>query len=243
MKEKQIELYDMGRTTHKAVPGMYEFIVQNAERYIPDSVLAERLKIEAAQRELPGHSISQEFFSEMCRIWVEAYHKGDFPIDQELLVFPDTKWRFLEVKKKGRKIGVLTSGSRDLAQILFDYKFGIDLGTCDACPPKEEDYEWHHLGSMVDEYFLGEEIGDKDLPETFARLWETRQGDIHSVYDDKISVCQAAIDGLKQAGGSARIYLVDRKGKYNKGELADKVRALQSQGVRLIQSFDEVIVE
>ncbi len=237
MKEKQIELYDMGRTTHKAVPGMYEFIVQNAERYILDSVLAERLKIEAAQRELPGHSISQEFFSEMCKIWVEAYHKGDFPIDQELLVFSDTKWRFLEVKKKGRKIGVLTSGSRDLAQILFDYKFGIDLGTCDACPPKEEDYEWHHLGSMVDEYFLGEEIGDKDHPETFARLWERTEGGIYTIFDDKMSVCRAADEGLKMAGGTTRIYLVDRKNKQTSPEVLEEIT---TRGIRKIFDFNGV---
>jgi len=269
MKEKQIELYDMGRTTHKTIPGMYEFIMQNADRFVSDSRLAEELRQQAANREKPGYSIPQEHFSEMCKIWADAFNRGEFPLNVPQLVFPDTPKRFMAVKGAGRKIGILTSGSAEFTKILFNCSFrsedsvtrkyaGTQLGkeifhydedlgwTVDKKHPyfPQIDLEANfHLGYNVDEFLLGDMIGDKDHPETFARLWETRQGDIHSVYDDKISVCEAAVAGLKQVGGSARIYLVDRKGKYNKGELTDKVRALQSQGVRLIQSFDEVIVE
>ncbi len=266
MEKKQIELYDMGRTTHKAVPGMYEFIVNHADRFVSDSRLAEELRQQAANREQPGYSIPQGHFSEMCRIWADAFNRGEFPINVPKLVFPDTPKRFMAVKRAGRKIGVFTSGSAEFTKILFNCSFrsedSVTRKYADTQLGREifhydEDRGWtvdkkhphfsqidseanFHLGYNIDEFLLGEEIGDKDHPETFARLWETRKGDIHSVYDDKISVCEAAIDGLKQAGGSARIYLVDRKGKYNKGELADKVCALQSQGVRLIKSFDEV---
>ena len=62
----------------------------------------------------------------------------------------------------------------------------------------------------------------------------------YAVFDDKLSVCEAAMEGLRQAGGSAQLYLVDRKGKYDQGELADKVNALRAQGIKLIRSFDEV---
>ena len=123
MKEKQIELYDMGRTSHKAVPGMYEFIVNHADRFVSDFRLAEELRQQAADREQPGYSISQEHFSEMCRIWADAYNKGEFPINVPQLVFPDTPERFMAVKRAGRKIGILTSGSAEFTKILFNCSF------------------------------------------------------------------------------------------------------------------------
>ena len=218
-----IELYDMGRCTHKAVPRMYEFIVEHAGRFVQNAGLARELQQHAASREKPGYSIPQEHFSQMCGIWVAAYRSGDFPIDVSALAFPDTATRFQKVKQAGRHIGILTSGSKAFTEILYSL-------------PIEDD---RTLADFIDEYLLGEEIGDKDHPETFARLWEARKGDIHSVYDDKVSVCEATVEGLKQASGSARVYLVDRKGKYNQGELSDKVKTLQAQGVQLIRSFYE----
>lgn len=266
MKEKQIELYDVGRTTHKPVPGMYKFIVDHAGRFVGDSKLAEELKKDAANREKPGYSIPQEHFSEMCRIWVDAFNQGEFPINVPSLVYEDTPRRLASVKAAGRKIGILTSGSAEFTRILFNCSFRTEDAvaekySCTAIGKEILNYDGDlgctinnkhsyfphldseanfHLGYNVDEFLLGEEIGDKDHPDTFARLWENRKGDIHSVYDDKISVCQAAVEGLKQAGGSARIFLVDRKCKYNQGELADKVHALQSQGVKPIYAFDQV---
>ncbi len=219
-----IELYDMGRCTHKAVQGMYEFIVNRANEFIEDSDLARELQQHAANREKPGYSVPQEHFSKMCGIWVAAYNSGDFPINVTELTFPDTVRRFQKVKGAGRQIGILTSGSREFTKILYSLQV-------------EENRQ---LADYVNEYLLGEEIGDKDHSETFARLWETRKGDIYSVYDDKVSVCEAAMEGLRQVGGSARLYLVDRKGKYDQGELTDRVKALQAQGVNLIRNFDEV---
>ena len=250
-----IELYDVGRTTHKSVPGMYEFIVDNAERYVQDLALARQLKEEAAQRELPGHSILQNLFTEMCRIWVKAYRQGAFPINQRELVYHDTPGRFEHVKNSGRKIGVLTSASLDFTKILFDTQFlTLEYNLCrgDDLPT---DGDFIHLGTAVDEYLLGEEIGDKDHPETFGRLWETRQGDIAAVFDDKVSVCEAAVNGFKMAGGSPQIYLVGRNGKYDElrsvlggrfttglrnPALAERVQALKSRGVVVINSFNDI---
>ncbi len=219
-----IELYDLGRCTHKPVKSMYEFIVDHANEFVENPDLAKELQHQATNREKPGYSVPQEHFSEMCRIWVAAYHSGAFPIDVPELTFPDTVRRFRKVKQAGRQIGILTSGSREFTEILYSLPVGED----------------RKLADFIDQYLLGEEIGDKDYPETFARLWDARKGDIHSIYDDKISVCEAAMEGLRQAGGTARLYLVDRKGKYDRGELSDRVKVLQTQGVQLIRSFDEV---
>ena len=218
--DKMIELYDMGRTTHKAVKGMYEFIVENIEKYVTDKKLAETLRKEAADRELPGHSIAQEHFSAMCNVWTRAYNAGDFPIDLGATIFPDTIPRFQKVKVNGRKIGILTSASGDFTNILY----GLQIS------PNQK------LSDLVDEYHLGEEIGDKDYPETFAGLWEKTKGGIYAIFDDKPSVCQAASEGLKRAGGSAKIFLVDRKGRCSNEQL----ETLAQQGVVSIKSFDEV---
>ncbi len=230
-----IELYDLGRTTHRAVPGMYEFIVKNADQFVADAVRAEQLRSSAANRELPGYSIPQEYFSEMCRIWVAAHRAGTFPIDAKAIMFPDTPRRFYNVMDDGRRVGILTSGSKEFTELLYDVE----------CEVQSWDHEQVFRGkvsTLVDEYLLGEEIGDKDLPETFGRLWEAKQGQIAAVFDDKVSVCEAAFSGFKQAGGSARIYLVDRKESYNNlpGELGERVKALEAQGVRRIHDFDEL---
>ena len=221
MTTPQVELYDMGRCTHKAVPGMYEFITNNAERYVTNPQLAQRLKQEAANRELPGYSIAQELFSEMCRIWVEAYQNGHFPIDTPAITFPDTAPRFERVKQLGRKVGVMTSGSLDFVKLLY----GAEL------------QGGQKLAGLVDEYFLGEEIGDKDHPETHAKLWELTERGIYALFDDKMSVCRAADEGLKSAGGRAQIYLVDRKKNQNSPELLEEITA---RGIIKIATFNEV---
>lgn len=215
-----IELYDMGRTTHRAVKGMYEFIISNVDRYIGNPGLAERLKEEAKNREVKGHSIPQEYFSAMCNVWTQAYRAGDFPIDLEATIFPDTTPRFQRVKANGRKIGILTSASRDFTDILYGLLIGAN----------------QKLSDLVDDYFLSEEIGDKDFPDTFAGLWERTEGGIYAIFDDKPSVCSAASDGIKLADGSARVYLVDRKNQYSGGALEE----LTEKGVIKISSFDEV---
>ncbi|MBI2548316.1 hypothetical protein HYW21_03115 [Candidatus Woesearchaeota archaeon] len=217
---KMIELYDMGRTTHRAVKGMYEFIVNNIDRYVSDQQLAEKLKEEARNREVQGHSIPQECFSAMCTVWTQAYRTGDFLIDLEATIFPDTVPRFQKVKENRRRIGILTSASKDFTDILYGLPIGAN----------------QKLSDLVDEYFLGEEIGDKDFPETFVRLWERTEGGIYAIFDDKPSVCRAASDGIRQANGSASIYLVDRKNQYS-GEVLE---GLVDKGVVKISCFDGV---
>lgn len=215
-----IELYDMGRTTHRAVKGMYGFIINNIDRYVSDRGLADRLKEEAKNREVQGHSIPQEYFSAMCNVWTQAYRAGDLPIDLEATIFPDTVPRFQRVKANGKRIGILTSASRDFTDILYGLPIGAN----------------QKLSDLVDNYFLGEEIGDKDFPETFAGLWERTEGGIYAVFDDKLSVCKAASEGIKLADGSARVYLVDRRNQYS-GEVLEE---LTDKGVIKISSFDEV---
>jgi methionine salvage enolase-phosphatase E1 len=213
-----IELYDMGRTTHRAVPGMYEFIESSAEKYVGDYRLAHELKNQAKLREVEGHSVPQEYFSLMCGIWTKAYRDGDFKIDIDSVIFPDTVPRFQKVKAAGKNIGILTSASKEFTDIL--YSLPLDGGK---------------LSDYIDEYFLGEQIGDKDFPETFAGLWDYTGGKISAVFDDKPSVCRAAADGLKMAGGSARIYMLDRKGQLPECA-ADE---LESAGVKIIRNFGE----
>ena len=215
-----MELYDLGRTTHKAVKGMYEFIIGNIDKYVSDKGLAEKLKEEAKNREVKGHSIPQEYFSAMCGVWTMAYRTGDFPIDLETTIFPDTIPRFKRVKANGRRIGILTSASRDFTDILY----GLPTG------------ENQRLSDLVDEYFLGQDIGDKDFPETFAGLWERTKGGIYAVFDDKLSVCRAAREGLNQAGGKSKIYLVDRKWQYTEEVLEE----LAEKGIIRVRNFGEV---
>ena len=215
-----MELYDLGRTTHKAVKGMYEFIIGNIDKYVSDKSLAEKLKEEAKNREVKGHSIPQEYFSAMCGVWTMAYRTGDFPIDLETTIFPDTIPRFKRVKANGRRIGILTSASRDFTDILY----GLPTG------------ENQRLSDLVDEYFLGQDIGDKDFPETFAGLWERTKGGIYAVFDDKLSVCRAAREGLNQAGGKSKIYLVDRKWQYTEEVLEE----LAEKGIIRVRNFGEV---
>lgn len=220
-----IELYDLGRCTHQPVKGMYEFIVQNANRYVADSTFADALKQHAANRELPGYSVPQGAFSEMCRIWVDAYQQGTFDLKPTEIVFPDTAPRFRRVKEQGRKIGILTSGSEAFTKLLFHVP--TDGGMLD---------------DLVDEYLLGEEVGDKDLPETHARLWERTNRGIYALFDDKVSVHRAALEGLGADAQRVKLYLVDRKGRYQEstGALAEQVRGLQDRGVQLISSFAQV---
>jgi len=234
-----IELYDVGRCTHKPVKGMYEFIVDRADKFVSDPVLAKELQNHAVNREKQGYSIPQEAFSEMCRIWVTAYRSGDFPIDVADLTFPDTVTRFQYLKKwNQRQIGILTSGSKEFTEILYGLKVESDK----------------KLSDFVDEYFLGEEIGDKDRPETFARLWDKTEGRISAIYDDKISVCEAAVQGLGRELGRrwtqstslkdcVWIWLVDRKNEYATadGELRERVqKLLQDPRVHRVNNFDQV---
>ncbi len=215
-----MELYDLGRTTHRVVRGMYKFIINNIDKYLSNKDLTEKLKEEARSREVQGHSIPQEYFSTMCDVWTKAYRTGDFPIDLEATVFPDTILRFQKVKANGRKIGILTSASRDFTELLYNVPISPE----------------RKLSDLVDEYFLGEEIGDKDLPETHAGLWERTKGGIYAIFDDKLSVCEAAREGLDLAGGNSKIYLVDRKEQYIGGVL----EKLAEKGIIKVRNFDEV---
>lgn len=214
-----IELYDLGQTTHRLIPGLYEFIIERAGEYVtPD--LARQLAEHARNRIEQNASTPQEPFSAMCRIWVEACRRGAFHLNPSDLVFPDTIPRFQAVKRNGREVGVLTSGSSDFTTLLYDV--AIPENGC--------------LAGLVDRYFLGEEVGDKDYPETFERLWQLTDGGIYAVFDDKLTVCVAAAQGLKAVDGSARIYLVDRNGIYNCKALEDMAK----HGIQKIASFAEV---
>lgn len=204
------EIYDIGRTTHRPIPGIYEFIVENSRRYV-DEIVANELIKQARQREKKGHSIPQELYSMMCDIWVVAYGNGDFVIDLEQVVYPDTFTRFQKVHNQGNRIGVLTSASLDFTKILFNHKYG--------------DYP---LIDLVDRFYFGSDIGDKNDPKTYEVLWEMSNGDISALFDDKLSVCKAANEALRHKIG---IFLVDRKSTHG---------LIDIPGIEVIRSFDEV---
>lgn len=217
--KKQIELYDMGRCTHKRIPGMYEFVIDNSEMYISDKAFAGEVSWHAKNRLEKKASIPQTYFSALCGVIVAGYNSGEFQIDFDKVLSPETVPRFVYVKNQGRYVGVMTSGTKELVEIFYDKPIG----------------DGRVLNQLVDYYFLGEEIGDKDFPETFAKLWEMTEGGIYAIFDDKPTVCRAAIEGLKIAGGSSKIYMVDRKDEIK----AESIEELISRGVKKIRSFSE----
>jgi len=218
--ETKWELYDLGRTTHKPIKGLYEFIINNAQRFDPEH--AEKLVEHAVNRKTPGYSMPQEYFTRMCEIWVKAHYDGEFPIDIEENIYPDTIPRFQQIKAAGRKIGILTSGTRDFTEIFY------------SMPVPGTDQK---LSDLVDDYFLGEEIGDKAEPETYERIWEKTQGGIWAIVDDKPKVCRAALEGLDAIGGNAdHIFWMDRNNKYDE----KTIQEMASLGIIRISSFDEI---
>lgn len=203
-----IELYDVGRVITGPFKEGYEFIVEHGDRYIKDKEALERIRAFHRDR----GKISQEDFNLLNYVWVEAIYNNELYVNPRELVYPDVKPRFEKVRSRGDKVILHTSGSRELIDILLK---------------NECEY---------DEVLVGEETGDKNHPETFARIWEYTKGKILAFYDDKPSVLHAAHEGFQMAAAKPRLYLVDRLGTVDE----EKVRELESKGVVKITSLNGI---
>ncbi len=204
-----IELYDVGRVITGPFKEGYSFIAEQGEKYIEDSAALERIRAFHRDRSL---GISQEDFNLLNHAWVESIRNGELPVNSHELVYSDVKPRFEKVKSGGNNVVLLTSGSRDLTDLLIG----------DEC--------------RYDDVLVGEEIGDKNDADTYAKVWDILEGNVNTFFDDKYSVMKAAYDGFKTVGGNPKLYLVDRKGIV----AVDRVKELEDKGVTKISSFAEL---
>jgi methionine salvage enolase-phosphatase E1 len=204
-----IELYDVGRVITGPFKEGYKFIAEQGERYIQDKAALEEIRAFHRDR---SKKISQAAFNCLNHAWTEAIRNGELPVNPSELVYKDVKPRFEKVRARGDEAFLLTSGSKKLTDSLVGDEFGYD-------------------GILV-----GEEIGDKNESDTFARLWGTLEGHVLAFYDDKPRVLNAAYQGFSLEGGTPNLYLVDRTGIVHE----DKVKELEDKGVIRISSFDEI---
>jgi len=243
MESMMRDCFDVGKTTHNRVTyetggnlkKMYDFVMENAHRYVDRQIgegaedpygIGDSAKIAAkvvtgAQSRLDDANPDKPFYVWASRILVAAYNDGEFPIEPEKVIFPDTVPMFKKVKEAGRLVCVMTSFSQPFTEILF----GMPLTGNQI------------LTDLVDEYYTADNMGDKNLPETFADLWTVTEGGIHAIFDDKPLVCRSAWEGLRSEGGSANIYLVDRR----RNCPGDELGKLEKMGIRRITTFDEVV--
>ena len=204
-----IELYDVGRVITGPFKEGYRFIAEQGDRFIGDKGALEEIRAFHRDR---SNKISQAAFNCLNQAWVEAIKTGELPVNPSELVYRDVKPRFDKVRGEGAQVFLITSGSQELVDCL--------LGN-----------ECEYDGAL-----FGEEVGDKNEADTFARIHDRLEGQVSAFYDDKPRVLDAAYDGFKLAGGSPRIYLVDRISRVT----GDKVKELEDKGIRKILSFDEI---
>lgn len=200
-----LEIYDLGRTTHQPFIGLFEFIRDNAQQYVEEAAELE----EWAVRRMDGASIPQEYFTQMCDIWLQAHDTGKYRINPQ--IYPDTAERFQRVRQRGDGIAVLSSSTPEFMKLCYDMPAGDG-----------------RLSDLVNHYLSGRDVGDKDHPDTYTKLWEATEGHISAIFDDKLSVCRAAKQGFPD--GQVRIYLVDRRNLIRGGE----------DGIYQITNFHEV---
>ncbi|MFH1052938.1 MAG: hypothetical protein V1740_00840 [Candidatus Woesearchaeota archaeon] len=208
-QEPRIELYDVGRVITGPFRQGYDFIASElAGKYITDPEALERIREFHRTR----GNISQDDFNLLNYAWVEAIKAGELEVDPSEIVYDDVAPRFNLVRGQGNLVYLLTSGSIELIELLIG-------NTC-----------------QYDGLLVGEEIGDKNDPETFARVPALLDRDIKAFYDDKPSVLYAAYQGFQSAGVNPSLYLVDRHNKVNQANIDDLV----SKGVVPIYSFTEI---
>ncbi len=205
-----IELYDVGRVVTGPFGAGYKFIAEQGDKYVQNKDALRRIQAFHKDRSL---GIDQEAFNHLNNAWVQAIQEGTLEVNPNELVYPDVGPRFNLVKSRGDYVFLLTSGSVPLTKLL--------LG--DEC--------------SYDRVLIGEEIGDKNDPNTFGQVWDNLEGNITAFFDDKPKVIDAAVTGFGLAGGKPRIYLVDRLSKVPEEQVAE----FESQGVIKISSFNEII--
>ncbi|MBI4453486.1 hypothetical protein HY636_02475 [Candidatus Woesearchaeota archaeon] len=208
------ELHDIGRTLCSPIEGLYEAVEQFAHK-LYSSTRADELIQSSRLREERGTTPQQDF-SDFCNIWVKTIEGGDFQLKPKAsqaglvipgtVVYKDAAEYLARVKKKGVKIGVLTSGTE---------AFNVHmLNAALPSPVAIDGVIIKNLADLVDKQFRGEEYGDKDKPESINRVYAAvgeENGYVSIVFDDKISVCKAV---MKAEGLFDRVVLVDRKGDY-----------------------------
>lgn len=201
-----IEMYDVGRVLIKPFDDGYRFIAEQGKNYISDSNVLERIIQFHRDR---SRKLDQEAFDSLNKAWVQAIREGRLLVNPHEIVYADVNPRFDSVKRRGDRILLHTSGSKDLIELLLK----------DEC--------------QYDELMVGSEIGDKNNPETFAGIWDYTEGGLIAFFDDKPSVLNAAYNGFRLARGKPRLYLVDRLGIVDN----DKVKELKSKGIGKISSL------
>ena len=208
--ERNIELYDVGRVVTGPFKAGYSFIAEQGDKYIKNADALERIRAFHKDRSL---GIDQEAFNHLNHAWVQAIRNGELLVNPAELVYRDVGPRFNLVKSRGDSVVLLTSGSVELTELL--------LGN--EC--------------RYDNVLVGEEIGDKNKPGTFSKVWDQLEGKVSAFYDDKRDVVVAAEEGFKRAGGNPNIYLVDRENKINISVDED----IMFSGITVISSFNELI--
>jgi methionine salvage enolase-phosphatase E1 len=181
------QLIDVGRTMIGKVPGMYEYVQNYAGQHFPKE-RADVLADLAGKRETNPELISQDVFSDFCTVWVAGYNSGQWKLNASEFVFPDTVPFVVDQKKQGYKIGVLTSGSKAFTDVLLSIKFSQPVVIGKA--------KYLGLPQLVDQYFLGEEWGDKNDFRSFQKIFshiEDSCDNIEGVFDDKETVVEAAL--------------------------------------------------
>lgn len=204
-----IELYDVGRVITGPFEEGYKFIAEQGDKYIDDKVALERIRAFHRDRSL---GISQEDFNRLNFAWVQAIREGELPVNPAELVYRDVKPRFEKVRARGDLVWLLTSGSVELTDLLIGNQ------------------------AKYDRVLVGEEIGDKNDPETYEKVWHITGGDVKAFYDDKPSALNAAHEGFRKAKGNPILYFVDRDGIVPE----EKVKKLESKGIIRIINFDQI---
>jgi len=203
-----IEMFDVGRVLVKPFKQGYEFIRDRGDECTDDKEALERIR--EFHRTRGG--ITQEDFTLLNQIWVEAMTGGKLEVNPADLVYSDAAAAFGRVRERGNEVYLHTSGSKDLIRLLIGRTLDFD------------------------NILTGEDTGDKNHPETFSKVYDETGGRIAAFYDDKPKVIRAAHEGFRAAGGNPKLYLVDRSSRVP----SKQVEELIAKGVTKILSLDEI---
>jgi len=218
---KMLSLYDNAGTMFAVPPNFLQDGITFAQRYVSDdervSAMVENF---TARMEKRVGTTPQDLFDLVCDAFVEAEVNGEHEVSGKNLLYLDSIVQLKRDADEGRNSVLLTSGTPEYTRRFLDF-----------------DVEGRPFREYIDAVWSGSEVGDKDCPETYGKIWEDTKGGVYALFDDKLSVCQAASTGFKSAGGNPYVFLVDRKGKYTETE--ELTEFLRSGG-RKIQDFSEV---
>ena len=224
------DLYDNAGTTFEVPPHFYEEAIALAPRYVHDAEKLESLVRDINARKercLPQHQ-----FNLVCDVLVRAHDDRNHAISGKELIYPDTVRQWGKCRKRGTNIALLTSGTIEYTERFLEFPL-------DGLRAKE----------YVETILSGSEVGDKNNPETFIRIWKEfdaanpGQRKINAIFDDKLSVAKAALVAhrnitSKISSSPYNFFLVDRKGKVDEEEIRELRR--QYPFFQCIRNFDEL---